>query len=127
MIITEKNLELYAAKYYRNINCISKEEFIEDFNRFKYIKRLMKRYKETGDLKERLILNHIVILYNTFDPKACTRMLFFKLKEFNEILKPFLLFLNRLPPHFYDENRIIFYTSQIGMDLNVIKALRNIK
>ena len=60
MIITEENLEIFAAKYYTNPNCTDKEEFLEDFSRIKYIKRLFRRYKKTGELKERLILNHLV-------------------------------------------------------------------
>ena len=64
MILTELNIELYAAKGYENPNCVSIEEFVEDFNRLRYIKRLIRRYSQNGELKERLILNHLVILYN---------------------------------------------------------------
>ena len=78
MILTELNIELYAAKGYENPNCVSIEEFVEDFNRLRYIKRLIRRYSQNGELKERLILNHLVILYNTFDNDTCTRLLFFK-------------------------------------------------
>ena len=69
MILSEKNLELFAAKCYINNNCIDIDEFKEDFNRLKYIKRLVKRYEVYGELRERLILNHLVIMYNTFENK----------------------------------------------------------
>ena len=72
MILSEKNLELFAAKCYTNNNCIDIDEFKEDFNRLKYIKRLVKRYEVYGELRERLILNHLVIMYNTFENKDCT-------------------------------------------------------
>ena len=93
MILTELNIELYAAKGYENPNCVSIEEFVEDFNRLRYVKRLIRRYAQNGELKERLILNHLVILYNTFDNTICTRMIFFKLKKYLEYIVPFLLLL----------------------------------
>ena len=61
MIITDSTFEIIAAKYYNNPNCIEKEEFLEDFNRFRYVKRLIKKYRNGGELKERLILNHLVV------------------------------------------------------------------
>jgi len=124
MILNDSNIELYAIKFYINTNCIDRAEFIEDYNRFKYIKRLMKKYVQSGDLKERLILNHLVILFNTFESKACTRILYYKLKEYFPIIKPFLILMNRLPKTIKNENNELIYTSSIPMNENVITAIR---
>lgn len=126
MKLTELNLELYAAKHYNNPNCVDMEEFYEDFNRLKYIKRLIKRYSLGGELKERLILNHLVILYNVFENEACTRMIFFKVKKYMEHIAPFLVLLKRMPKTIIDENNNIFYTSDIHLDEYVIEKLRKI-
>ncbi len=126
MILTELNIELYAAKGYENPNCVSIEEFVEDFNRLRYIKRLIRRYSQNGELKERLILNHLVILYNTFDNDTCTRLLFFKLKKYLEYITPFLLLLNRLPKTILDENNNVIYTTDIKMNQYIIDKLRKI-
>lgn len=126
--LDETNFMLYAAKHYDNPSCFDTLEFYEDLNRFKYIKRLFSRYEETGDLKERLILNHIIILYNLFGVPATTRMLFFKLKGFYHILKPFLVFLQYCPDR-VDKiglENVTIITSDIPMDENVVVALRQI-
>jgi len=123
MIITEENFELIAAKYYINPNCTDKEEFLEDFSRIKYIKRLFRRYRKTGDLKERLILNHLVILFNVFENTGCQKLLFFKLQGNLDILKPFLITINRLPKKIEINNKT-FYTSDISMDQNIVEILR---
>lgn len=123
MIITEENFELIAAKYYINPNCTDKEEFLEDFSRIKYIKRLFRRYRKTGELKERLILNHLVILFNVFENTGCQKLLFFKLQVNLDILKPFLITINRLPKKIEINNKT-FYTSDISMDQNIVEILR---
>lgn len=123
MIITEENFELIAAKYYINPNCTDKEEFLEDFSRIKYIKRLFRRYRKTGKLKERLILNHLVILFNVFENTGCQKLLFFKLQGNLDILKPFLITINRLPKKIEINNKT-FYTSDISMDQNIVEILR---
>ena len=92
--LDETNFLLYAAKHYDNPQCYDTIEFYDDLKRFKYVKRLLNRYQEEGDLKERLILNHIIILNNVFGPIHTTKMLFLKCKDMEEHLKPFLLFLN---------------------------------
>ena len=76
--LTDKNIELYMMKYYENPQCLDLEEYNDDIKRIKYIKRLFNRYENTGDLKERLILNHIIVLYNVYDIEVATRILFFK-------------------------------------------------
>lgn len=126
--LDETNFMLYAAKHYDNPSCYDTIEFYEDLNRFKYIKRLLSRYEETGELKERLILNHIIILYNLFGVPATTRMLFFKLRGFYHCLVPFLLLLNYLPEKVDNiglNNKNII-TSDIILDPGVVNALRKI-
>lgn len=126
--LDETNFLLYAAKHYENPSCFDTLEFYEDLNRFKYLKRLFSRYDETGDLRERLILNHIIVIYNLFGIDAATRMLFFKLKDYHHYLKPFLVFLNYCPERVFNiglEGRNIV-TSDILMDPNIVKALRHI-
>lgn len=95
--ISQNNFEIYAARYYNNQNCVSRDEFLDDLNRFKYIKRLCTKYRENGNIKERLVLNHLVVLYNLFGP-ACTSMLYFRLKEVNwPVITPFVESLGMLP------------------------------
>lgn len=125
--LNETNFLLYAAKHYDNPSCFDTMEFYEDLNRFKYLKRLFSRYDDTKELKERLILNHIIIIYNLFGTEAATRMLFFKLKEYHHYLVPFLVFLNFCPDRvsgILPEGDII--TSNIILDQDIIKALRRI-
>jgi hypothetical protein len=95
--LDETNFLLYCAKYYDNPQCFDTQEFYDDLNRIKYIKRLFNKYYESGDLRERLILNHIVVLCNVFGPVHASRILFFKLKGFHEYLKPFLEYLGHMP------------------------------
>ena len=126
--LDESNFLLYAAKNYDNPQCFDTIEFYEDLKRFKYIKRLFNRYDEDGDLKERLVLNHIVVLFNLFGVKAATRMLFLKCRGQERILVPFLIALNNLPN--IVENigidNITIHTSDVILDENVVKILRNI-
>lgn len=95
--LSEVNFLLFAAKHYDNPNCYDTIEFYEDLNRFKYIKRLFNRYEETGDLKERLIINHITVLCNVFGVEAATKMLLLKMDGYYQYLKPFLELLGMLP------------------------------
>jgi hypothetical protein len=95
--LNEENFMMFAIKSYNSPNCIM-SEFEEDMKRLKYIKRLIKKYKVSGDLKERLILNHMIVLSNVFGTEAAVRMLFYKFeKDDYSILKSFLLFLNYMP------------------------------
>ena len=94
--LDDSNFVLYAAKHYDNPQCYDVEEFYDDLKRFKYLKRLFGKYQDTGEIRENLILNHIVVLYNVFGD-AATRMLFFKLVGYYSYLKPFLLLLDRMP------------------------------
>ena len=92
--LTEENLHLYAAKHYYSPKFIDVEEFEEDLKRFKYIKRLLNRYLETGKLSERLILNHLIVVFNVFSIEAGLNILELKLLEKHwELINPFLVFL----------------------------------
>lgn len=112
--LTEENFTLFAIKYYDNPSCKGMHEFEDDLKRFRYIKRLFKKYTAGKGLKERLIVNHLVVLYNLFGP-ATTKMLFFKVeKKHWPQLKTFLVFLNYMPEE----------ESDITLDSKVIEALR---
>lgn len=94
--LNEDNFLLFAIKHYDNPNAMTKDDFFEDLKRFKYIKRLLKRYDKTGILKTHLLLNHIIVVYNIFGD-AATPILFFKIDQtYWKYLKSFMMFLNRL-------------------------------
>ena len=95
--ITSENIMMFAIKHYDNPQCEGEKEFYDDMKRFKYIKRLLRKHKDTGVLKERLLLNHIIVLNNLFGAEACVTLLLFKIQgEYWETLKSFLLFLNMI-------------------------------
>ena len=95
--ITTDNVMMFAIKHYDNPQCEGEKEFHDDMKRFKYIKRLLRKYKDSGILKERLLLNHIIILNNLFGPEACVTLLLFKIQqEYWGTLKSFLLYLNMI-------------------------------
>jgi len=126
--LDETNFLLYAAKHYTNSQCYDTIEFYDDLKRFKYLKRLFNIYVETGELKERLILNHIIIIYNIFGVTPATRMLFFKLLDYKELLKPFLMLLNYMPDKI-DQiglRGITLYDYDIIADPIIQEKLRNI-
>ena len=125
--LDETNFVIFAAKHYDNPQCLSTVEFLEDLSRFKYLKKLFNRYEETGELKERLILNHLIVLYNCFEHET-TRMLFLKMPEYAKYLKPFAVYLNRMPEK-SDEIGIekkTLLSSDIGMDKKIVEALRSL-
>jgi hypothetical protein len=125
--LSEKNFLLYAAKSYDNPNCFSEEEFFEDLNRFKYLRKLFTKYSESGEIKERLILNHIIALSNVFGSVATCKMLFLKLKGYEKELKPFLILLQILPDKIeHTEVGKFIMTSDIPMDTKIIEVLRKI-
>ena len=117
-ILTEQNMLLYAAKHYYNPRFSDIEEFNEDLKRFKYIKRLVNRYIENGVLSERLILNHLIILFNVFDIEPALNMLEIKLDDRQwTVVKPFLIFLKYIKNDQY---------TGITMDPTVVETLRKI-
>ena len=124
-ILNDDNFILFAMNHYDNAQCKGIGEFEEDLNRFKYLKRLFCRYKQSGELRERLILNHLIVLYNVFGPEAATKMLFFKIEpEFYPYLKTFLVFLNFLPTEIITDKKI--QESDIPLDDKIVAALRKI-
>jgi 5'(3')-deoxyribonucleotidase len=124
MKLTEPTFLLYAMKNYDNPQCTDMSEFEEDMKRFQYLRKLFSRYKQDGDLKERLILNHLIVIYNVFGVDA-TNMLFLKLHEYHSYLKPFVEYLNYMPQVLqYDEN-IINKDSIIG-DIFIEEKLKEI-
>jgi hypothetical protein len=124
MILDEKSFLIYAAKHYDLKRSSGVEEFYDDLKRFQYLKRLFKRYEEDNDIRIRLILNHVIVLYNCFGESA-TNMLFFKLKEHHSYIKPFIVFLNYMPDYIEYENEIIL-NSNIPMDQRIIEELRKV-
>ena len=97
--LTSENFLLFAIKHYENPQAVTKEDFEKDLNHFKYIKRLLKRYRNTGELKAHLLLNHFIILYNIFG-EGTTAMLFYKIEEdMWNIMKTFVVFLDKLPEY----------------------------
>ena len=116
--LTSRNFELFASQHYNNPVCCDIEEFREDLTRFKYLKRLLRRYEQYGDLQERLILNHIIVLYNVFGIDAANRMMWFKVEpEHYSAIKTFLIFLNYL----HEDSKV-----EIPLDQNVINKLRKL-
>lgn len=116
--LTEENLFLYAAKHYRNPQFSDIEEFYEDLKRFKYIKRLLNRYIDQGELAERLILNHVIVVFNSFGIEAALSILELKLLDKHwSVIKPFLIYLKYIKDDQY---------TGIAMDQEVIDALRKI-
>ena len=97
--LNEDNYLLFAIKNYENPQAVTKDDFDDDLNRFKYVKRLLRRYKKTGELKSHLILNHFIVLYNVFGD-AATPLLFYKIdKDLWSVTKTFMVFLNRVPEY----------------------------
>lgn len=126
MIITSDEMFLlYAAKHYDNPQCIDIEEFHDDIKRFKYLKRLFGKYQESGDIRERLVLNHLIILYNVFG-KQTTKMLFYKLKDYLEHLKPFLILMGHMPEKLDGLDGVLYRSSDIPLDQNIVAILRDI-
>ena len=116
--LTEKNLMLYAAKHYSNPKFSDIDDFNEDLKRFKYIKRLLNRYIETEELSERLVLNHLIVIFNMFGIEAALNILNLKLEKRHwPVMKPFLIFLNYITNDQY---------TGIAMDPIVVDTLRKI-
>ena len=124
--LTSDNIMLYAAKAYDKPNCIM-SEFKEDMKRFNYLKRLFKRYRKLGELREQLVLNHLVVVYNVFGVEVCTRMLFYKMsKDDYSALKTYLIFLNCMPERIRGIKGQDILSSNIPVDMKIADILRNI-
>jgi len=122
--LTIDNILLYAIKAYDKPNCVM-SEFAEDMKRFNYLKRLFKRYRKIGEIKEQLILNHIVVLYNVFGPEVATRLLFFKVPKDDYItMKTYLLFLSCMPDRIKGIKGQDIISSEISVDMKIAEILR---
>lgn len=124
MFLNDTTFLFYASKYYDNQQCHDISEFEEDLKRFQYLRKLFGRYKQVGDLKERLILNHLIIIYNCFGVYA-TNMLFMKLEDYHEELKPFVEYLNYMPNYVEYNNKKILKT-EIKDNLEIKKIIEKI-
>ena len=119
--LNDGNFLLFAIRNYENPQAVTKEDFDKDLNHFKYIKRLLKRYKNTGQLKTHLLINHFIVLYNIFGD-ATTPMLFYKIeKELWDVMKTFVIFLNKMPD--YPKSHI----HDIPVDLECLAELQGIQ
>ena len=118
--LNDGNFLLFAIRNYENPQAVTKEDFDKDLNHFKYIKRLLKRYKNTGQLKTHLLINHFIVLYNIFGD-ATTPMLFYKIqKELWDVMKTFIIFLNKMPD--YPKSHI----HDIPVDLDCLAELHKV-
>ena len=116
--LNEENFTLFEIRHYDNPQCTSTEEFYEDIRRFRYLKRLLKRYHKTGELRERLILNHLIILSNVFGVENAIRMLQYKIDdEYWPVVKTCLLYLE-----YIDEG----FDVEISLDEKVVKRMREL-
>jgi len=121
-ILNDDNYMMFAMKMYNNPQCKNISEFQEDMNRIKYLKRLLRKYKASGELRERLILNHIIIFYNVFDIVSATRLLFSRIeRDLHPYLKTFIVFLNNLPQNIPETDLL-----NIPLDRRIINKLREI-
>ena len=118
---------LYLVKAYDKPNCIM-SEFHDDMKRFNYLKRLFQRYRKQGELREQLVLNHLVVLYNVFGPEVAARALFFKMaKDDYSALKTYLLFLSWMPERIKGIKGHDILSSEIPVDMKIAETLRQIK
>ena len=126
--LTEESFLMFAMREYNNMQCTDIEEFYDDLKKIKYIKRLFNIYKNDGQLKERLILNHLITWYNVFPIQAGTRILFYKIEEqFWPMLKTFLIFLDRMPDKIGLIRGKETISTNIKLDDGIVTKLRTIK
>jgi hypothetical protein len=125
--LTSENILMYAMKAYDNGDCIM-SEFKDDIKKFNYLKRLFRRYRKEGELREQLVINHLIVIYNVFGPEVATRLLFYKIsKEDYSTLKTYLLFLNYMPEKIKGIKNQDILSSEIPVDLKLAEVLRKIK
>lgn len=124
--LNESNILLFAAKCYEKPNCVS-SEFDEDYKKIRYIKRLLQKYRMTGDIKERLLLNHLVVAQNVFGIEPCTRMLFLRINEKDySALKTFLMYTSAMPKIVKGINGLNIYSEEIPLDLRLVDILQKL-
>jgi hypothetical protein len=123
--LDDDNFLLYAIKSYNSPHCV-KSEFKEDLNRIRYVRRMIRAYKKTGDLKHRQILNHVIIAYNVFGNNA-TRILFYIMgPDEYPVLKTFLIFLNRMPDVVHGIKGLNIVSTDVQVDLIIAELLREV-
>lgn len=126
--LTDENIELYCIRHYNNPQCISVEDYHNDMRRFKYIKRLLNQFHNHGTVKIRLLLNHVIMIYNIFDPEPATRILFFKITEqYWDVIKPLLIHLNLMPEIVQGINNRDIRSSDIQLNESIVQLLRENK
>jgi hypothetical protein len=126
-VLNDENFVLFTSKKYLNTQCTTDTEFFEDLSRIKYIKKLLTRYVETGELKERLILNHLIVLNNVFGYEYLARILYLKMENQFNMIKPFLVLLNIMPDEIEDvRKRGKLDLTGIQMDPVIVEKLRGI-
>jgi hypothetical protein len=127
-LLTHKNFLIYSMQNYDNIHCSGVEEFQEDIQRIKHLKKLITRYQKTGELRARLILNHCMVLYNTFGPIATTRMLYLKMgKEYMPFIVPCLIQIGIWPTHLWNVGEIgSINTDSLPLNQKMVDALRKL-
>ena len=127
VILTEENFTMYAIKHYSNPSCGGIQDFNDDLRRLRYIKRLLGRYRQSGEIKERLVINHLVVFFNVFGVEAATKMLFFKIKEsLWPELKTFLVYLNYMPQVVVVTPGMHLPESEIPLDQVLVEILRKL-
>ena len=125
--ISKENIDIFSELSYRNPQCVSSEDFFEDMSRIKYVKRLFNKYNRGGEIKTRLILNHIIAFYNVFENRDATRILFFKMEEeYWPILKTFLIYLSYMPEIVHGVNGRNIMSDEITIDGFILKQLESI-
>jgi hypothetical protein len=125
--LTDQNWKLLAARYYNNPQSCGSEEFEQDLRRIKYIKKAITRYRASGELCDRLILNHLIVMVNVFGPPFTTRLIFLKMRGYLPYIKPFLVLLSALPDVVVDVDGRDWNTDEIEMDMDVVEVLRSIR
>lgn len=123
--LNAENFLLYAARNYASPHYIE-SEFFDDLKKIKYIKILFRKYKNSGNMNDRLILNHLIMVYNVFETEACTRMLFYRLDDYHKELKTFLVYLNFMPDVIKSINGSDILSSDIFIDIDIANKLRQI-
>jgi hypothetical protein len=123
--LNDETFMIFAIKAYDKPNCVM-SEFYEDLKRIKYVKRLFIKYHKDKEIKERLVINHLIVLYNVFGATSATRMLFYKIDEkYYSTLKTFLIFLNYMPNIIMGIRGKNIRSPDIQVDLKLAEILRN--
>jgi len=126
--VSDDNFVIYAARYYDNPTCTTESEFHDDLSRIKFILKMFKKYERDDVINDRLILNHLILLYNVFDHEAMTRILCLRLRQYLHMLKPFLVMLGYWPERITNIGApgFIIIGSDIPMDNRIVERLRKI-